>query len=215
MKHPLDIALERTLPVVAMPRYGDFEPLRENGQRLLIGSNGLFLEVRRAWVYAITEGGELEAGLSTPFGRVEPVFDLTCGTMPRELMDEFVAFARSQLPNEAAGCIVLDTRSGTFELRLHRASVSSSAHIEYRAQALAEHEALVVDVHSHGRLAAGFSALDDLDDRGSTKIAVVVGRLDRPAEEGVELAVRLCLNGVIGQVLSGHWSSQGAFVCQT
>jgi PRTRC genetic system protein A len=75
---------------------------------------------------------------------------------------------------------------------------------------LRSHEALVVDLHSHGIAPAGFSAQDDLDDCGATKVAVVVGRLDRKAGgRCADIAVRLVLNGLLLPLLYDEWKEEG------
>jgi len=210
--HPLDLALQQTLPVMGMPLHGCFERLAANGQRLIIGSNGVFVESRRAWLHAVAHCGVVDPAMRMPFGEVPTFLDLPYGLLPRELISRFVEIARNRFPNEVAGAVVLDTREGSFELRIHEDSGASPSHVAYRAQPLRSHEALVVDIHSHGALPAGFSRQDDLDDRGSTKIAAVVGRVDEPSPE---IAVRLCLNGVHRPLLSGRWSEEGLVECAT
>jgi PRTRC genetic system protein A len=208
--HPLDVALRETLPIATMPRFGEFQPLSASGQRLLLGENGLFLEVRRPWLHAIAECGVVDAGLRLPFGRVKPQLELPFGLLPRVLVDQFIRVARERLPNEVAGAIVLDTERAEFELRIHEADEASAARIDYRALPLRSHEALVVDLHSHGIAPAGFSAQDDLDDCGATKVAVVVGRLDRKAGgRCADIAVRLVLNGLLLPLLYDEWKEEG------
>jgi PRTRC genetic system protein A len=56
---------------------------------------------------------------------------------------------------------------------------------------LQDGEEIAVDLHTHGRLPAWFSATDDADDRG-IKIAGVFGHLHEPVPTA---AFRLVLNG--------------------
>ena len=49
---PRDMALQALTPTVMVPRFGCFEPLSQPGHRFLVGQNGEWLEVRRAWMYA-------------------------------------------------------------------------------------------------------------------------------------------------------------------
>lgn len=208
MSHPLDDALLATMPVVPMPRYGVLTPLARAGQRLLIGRNGMFMEVRRAWVHAIVPCGALDAPIALPYGDVAPKLELPYGPVPKALVDAFIEVAREHLPNEVAGGVVLDERAQQFELRIYGSEVASEARVDYRARPLGEHEVLMVDLHSHGRLPAVFSAQDDRDDAGCTKIAVVVGGVGI-AGDSVEFSARLCLNGVLLPLESGYWTAQG------
>lgn len=209
MTDPRDLALLQTLPPVPVPRFGALDPLGENGQRLLLADNGVFLEVRRAWLHAVCCCGQIDAGIPLPFGKVEEGLSLPFGAIPRRLLDRFVEVARQRLPNEAAGGIVLDTATGQFDLRIYESSHCSAARIDYLAAPLGETESLVVDIHSHGSAPAGFSAQDDMDDSGTTKFAVVVGSLDRTATRSAQIAIRLYLNGLTVPVEFGCWSPEG------
>ncbi|HQR21912.1 MAG TPA: PRTRC system protein A [Burkholderiaceae bacterium] len=210
MIHPLDAALLAALPTLPMPCYGEFTPLDESGQRLLLGSNGVFLEVRRPWLHAVAECGWIDPCLRLPYGTVTPRIELPHGALPRALVDEFLAVARERLPNEVAGAMVLDLRTGAISLRVHADEDAGPARVRYHMERLAAHESLVVDIHSHGALGAGFSAQDDDDDAGATKIAVVVGRVE---DEQPQIAVRLCLHGVFLPLTSGRWTNTGAIRC--
>jgi PRTRC genetic system protein A len=64
----------------------------------------------------------------------------------------------------------------------------------YRPPLLPVGTHIVCDIHSHGTGPAFFSATDDLDDAHSTKIAIVIGRLDRPY--GPVIEGRLCAAGM-------------------
>jgi PRTRC genetic system protein A len=70
---------------------------------------------------------------------------------------------------------------------------SSDLHVKTILPILAEGEHMVLDIHSHGRFPAGFSPVDDKDDRGENKVAFVVGNLDK---ETVTMDSRLCLEGL-------------------
>jgi PRTRC genetic system protein A len=208
MSHPLDDALLATLPVVPMPRYGSLMPLTSAGQRLLVGRNGVFMEVRRAWLHAIVPCGELDAAIALPYGDVVPKLDLPYGPVPKALVDAFIEVARQHLPNEVAGGVVFDELAQQFELRIHGSEAASEARVDYRTGRLGEHEVMMVDLHSHGRLPAVFSAQDDRDDAGSTKVAVVVGGVESSGGP-VQFAVRICLNGLLLHLDSGYWTGQG------
>ena|SRR5882724_894088 len=63
----------------------------------------------------------------------------------------------------------------------------------YELPDLKHGEVIVADIHSHGLYGAGFSAKDDVDDAGATRLALVVGKVNADAPE---VDARLCLNGL-------------------
>jgi PRTRC genetic system protein A len=93
-------------------------------------------------------------------------------------------------------------------MRLERLEELSTgcSHVRYMRPVLDEDEHLVVDIHSHGRLAAFFSSEDDRDDRGEFKIAGVVGNCDR---ERCSTTFRLCANGLLLPLAFGAENSKG------
>jgi len=66
-------------------------------------------------------------------------------------------------------------------------------HVNVNLPTLEEDEHMVMDLHSHGLTEAFFSRTDNKDDRGATKIAGVIGNLDKPEATA---SFRLCANGV-------------------
>lgn len=66
-------------------------------------------------------------------------------------------------------------------------------HVNVNLPTLEEDEHMVMDLHSHGLTEAFFSRTDNKDDRGATKIAGVIGNLDKPE---VTASFRLCANGM-------------------
>lgn len=190
MIDPRDTALRRACPIVSMPRYGELPPL-ENGQRLVLGCNGLFLEVKSPWLRCCTRIAELPRRLPLGFGEVAERLSFTFGTIPLALLHEFIAIARDALPNEVAGALVYDCDSRALSLRMHRPIAASASSIRYRIAAMAAHELLAIDLHSHGRLDAFWSGTDDADDRG-IRVCGVFGRVDRARPSA---RFRLALNG--------------------
>ena len=49
MIDPRDAALQRTCPTVAAPRFGTL-PEMENGQRVVVAANGVFIQVKLDWL---------------------------------------------------------------------------------------------------------------------------------------------------------------------
>jgi PRTRC genetic system protein A len=188
-----DIALAASFPVASVPKFGDFSPLKQSGQRLLVAGNGFFLEVRRSWLYAVQRCGLPVGGVRYPFGRVRQCVELSFGRLPSEQVRQFIAVAREHCPLEVAGVIVYSATGGLLQLRLCESEQAGLCRVRYRVPTLASDEDIVADIHSHGGAEAGFSATDDVDDAGATRFAIVVGEVDTSKPQ---VAVRLCLNGL-------------------
>lgn len=188
-----DLALARSFPVLSVPKFGKFDPLETNGQRLLVTGNGFFLEVRRDWLYAVQPCGIPLGMVRYPFGELVPTIRLAFGKVPRALVNEFIAIARKALPHEIAGAIVFNATTGKLDLRICDSLHASVAHVQYAMPKLIPGESIAVDIHSHGLLPTRFSITDDKDDASATKLAVVVGRVDT---EQPEVDARLCLSGL-------------------
>lgn len=190
----LDLALLKGAPVVVAPVKCQFQPLQENGHRFVMGAGGIFLEVRRPWLHAIQLVAPI-TDVTTPYGTVTPKLDLAFGRLGVALpqMKEFAAHAMAASPIEAAGAIIWNSRDDTW--RIDYPSVigeATASSIQFEQPQLAEHEHLVIDVHSHGVLGAFFSTVDDADDAGTVKISGVYGNLDRTPT----VAFRLCVLGL-------------------
>lgn len=184
-----DLAIQATCPVVTMPRFGELgqQPL---GQRMVLGSNGLFVQMRTPWLECTTRSGDV--GMRLPFGQVREAMRFAFGGIPRALLEAFIEQARAALPNEVAGALVFDTRTGGLRLSMHQALAAGPGHVRYWIEELAEHEVLAIDLHSHGRLPAFWSAEDDRDDQG-VRVCGVFGNLDR---ERPSARLRLVVNGL-------------------
>ena len=188
---PRDQMLQQLTPTVMVPRFGALEPLQRVSHRFLQGANGLFLEVRRAWLYARVK--LQEAGpVAMPYGEVSEAFEMTCGPVPLDLIQRFSGSARTQCPNEAACWVVWNEQSGAFSLRDVGVREVSAGHIHFDRPRLEDGEHLVLDMHSHGRSGAFFSRTDNEDDKGEVKLAIVLGDCDKMTQSTV---VRLCLLG--------------------
>jgi PRTRC genetic system protein A len=191
--HKLDAALASSFPMMTIPKYGVFNRLDKNGQRLLVAENGFFIEVRRDWLYAIQPCGHHAPLMRFPFGSIKPVIELDFGAVPKRLIDEFIAMARLVAPDELAGVMIYDRISGLLDLRICKSQEVSSTRVKYEMPLLQYGESVAVDIHSHGDTGAGFSLTDNQDDQAATKIAVVVGTV---RSSTMDVAARLCLQGV-------------------
>ena len=191
MTDPRDEALQRACPVLAAPSFGVL-PAMENGQRVIVASNGVFLQVKRDWLDCVEHLGGIDAAMPLPYGKITPSVRFTFGTIPIALLDAFIATDRAGLPNEIAGGLIYSAQRGTLRLAIYEPLHSFAHGIEYRMPLLARDESIAVDLHTHGLLPAFWSATDDEDDR-SVKVSGVFGNLDRDQPSA---AFRLVLNGM-------------------
>lgn len=187
---PRDVALQQTCPCVSMPMFGALPEL-DAGQRMLLGRNGVFLQMRTPWLDCTTRVGQLAERLPLPYGDVVERIAFSFGAIPIRLLECFVEAARAALPDEVAGALIYDEYAQTLSLRIHEGLDVGRGHVRYRIGNLGEGEALAVDLHSHGRLGAFWSADDDRDDNG-VRVCGVFGNVDRAAPTA---KFRLVLNG--------------------
>ena len=191
--HPLDPrdrALQASCPCLPVPRFGPLEPL-QRGQRTLVAHDGLYAELRLPWLHLITRLAELPPQPPLPYGAVQETLSLSFGRIPRALLHEFIAVGRAALPNEIAGGLIHDARHNTLRLVMFEAEASSPGSVRYRMPVLAQHESLVLDLHTHGCGRAFWSVDDDADDQG-IKLCGVFGELHR---EEPSARFRLAFNG--------------------
>jgi PRTRC genetic system protein A len=188
---PRDAVLRATCPVIGAPMFGALPPLEE-GQRMVLAGDGLYLQFKGTWLAVTTRVGDVAPGLRLPYGRLSEEMAFVFGTIPMTLIAEFIETARLALPNEAAGALIYRSSDATLSLRMHEPLDAGAGHIQYRIAELADDEVLAVDLHTHGRLPAFWSAVDNRDDLG-IRLCGVFGNLDR---ERPTAKFRLALNGV-------------------
>lgn len=188
-----DQLLQASRPTVMMPLHSELSPLQEDGERILIGKNGIFMEFRRPWLKACVKiQGPLP--VSVPYGPVTEYIELLCGTPPSELLNTFLAWSREAFPIEC-GAILTWKPGGRWNLRQVESTSASAAHLEFVRPPLDPDEHLIVDIHSHGAYDAHFSHTDNVQDAvGELKIAGVLGNVNRnrPSQ-----CWRLCFNEYI------------------
>ena len=187
-----DLALQLSCPVTSMPMFSPLPSLEHNGERLIIGRNGTFLEVRRPWARIVAQVGPA-VSTTVPFGAVEEVVEYTAGKLPRQLLGEFAEWAREESNVEIGAVITWNESTGEYLLRRSKSNHATSGSLDYELPQLAEGEHIVVDCHSHSRHGAFFSEVDDRDDRHAVKFAFVVGNCDTP---NPTTSARLCVRGV-------------------
>jgi PRTRC genetic system protein A len=194
-----DSALLTANPLIAMPRFGKFTPLENNGHRFVVGRNGLFVEVSRPWLYAMWPLTDRPITFPIPYGEVQATLRLLCGGIPDRLLALFHEQACKALPNETAAWITFDAGARVFRYHTLAASAYGPSRLDYITPHLGEDEHLVLDMHSHGRIPAFFSRDDDADDYGAYKLAAVLGGLDGAPE----WKLRLCLGGIFFEIERG------------
>ena len=196
--HPLDVILQSSRPTLPVPLHGELEDLADDGDRLLLASNGIFMEVRRRWVHARVR---IAAPLpvAVPWGKTKGFTKLICGTPPQHLLREFICFAKQVSPLEC-GAILTWREDGTWRLRILESEFASDSYLKFVRPALDEGEHFVVDVHSHGKYDAKFSKTDDIQDsNGELKIAGVYGFVSKPRPL---VSWRFCNNGLLSPAYS-------------
>jgi len=195
--HPMDRTLQQSLPTVMAPRFGKLAPLQTNGERLIAATNGMFLEARRPWIRIVRRIAEFRVATAIPYGAVEEATDLFCGRIPPDLIGRFARLAAYSIPNEVGAWIVWDCDSARFSLVPVKILSHGPGHLDYERPKLTDTESLVMDLHSHGRLPAFFSATDNADDRFDLKFALVVGSCGAATPS---MVLRLCAKGILEDV---------------
>lgn len=190
--NPIDLALQSVTPTVMVPKFGTFEPLLRAGHRFLVAADGLWLEVRRPWVY-FRRRLAAQTEVAMPYGALQEDFSLSFGTVPRNLVLSFADYARTRCPLECAAWVVWNEHTKEFDLRTLAETSVGNEHVDVVRPKLDDGEHLVVDLHSHGRLPAFFSSEDDNDDKGEVKISGVVGNCD---QDQLTVKFRFCANGL-------------------
>jgi len=201
---PRDIALQQACPCVSMPMFGPL-PTLACGQRMVLGRNGVFLQMRTPWLDCSTRVAQLAERLPLPYGLVHERIGFDFGAIPIRLLERFIERAREALPDEVAGALIYDQRLRSLSLRVHAGLDVGRGHVHYRIDDLREGEVLAVDLHSHGLHGAFWSAKDDRDDNG-VRVCGVFGNLDRARPTA---RFRLVLNGHFVN-LPNPWNSEGS-----
>ena len=188
-----DELLQKVTPSVMVPRFGDFEPLAANGHRFLVASDGMWLEIKRAWLYARIHCAPIQGHVPIPYGTVTPCVELLCGQIPKQIMEEFQEQAIAALPNETAATIIWHEQTGQMRLLPRVELKTGKAYVTIEAPILAPHEHLVMDIHSHGKFIAGFSSTDNKYDETGVYLAGVIGNVDT---DHPSYAYRVCALGM-------------------
>ncbi|KND57497.1 hypothetical protein BVER_05791 [Candidatus Burkholderia verschuerenii] len=192
-----DAALQRSFPSVMVPRREPVAPMLAAGERLLIGENGVFIEINLPWLSVVRRIAHYTVPTAIPYGRVVESTVLRCGAVPPELIGNFVSMARAEYPLETGAWIVWNVETGQFRLAPVNLLVQGTGSLKYERPELDSGELCVIDCHSHGAHPAFFSSTDNEDDRHETKFAFVVGNC---AAAMPSMAMRLCAKGIFEDV---------------
>lgn len=186
-----DAALQESCPTVIVPRYSDFVKSETIGDRLLIASNGVFIEVTRKWCYFIRDVGDLT--VTVPYGKMNERTQFLMSRIPRHLLREFNELAKRTPFVEVGASIFWHEETGVFRLAKSESIVASSSFLEYKIATMSPGEHLLVDCHSHADGPAFFSETDDADDLHSVKFSYVAGDCNKTI---LSTVMRLCVKGI-------------------
>lgn len=189
----IDSTLQAVTPTVMVPRFEPFRPMQESGHRFLAAMDGLWLEMKRPWLYAVLPVARQER-VAMPYGWLKAGISLSCGRIPSKIVSAFINEAMCTPDTEIAGGGIWNENSGEWRYERFVTVEASGGHVSYLRPRLQEGEHLVLDMHSHGGHPAFFSRTDDADDKGETKFAMVLGRASDTGAP--ELLVRLCAMGL-------------------
>lgn len=187
-----DAALQKALPTVMVPRFGQFEPLTKPGDRYLAAEDGLWVESCRPGIYAL-QPVALQNSVTMPYGRVSKTLKIAAGNLPASFITDFIPYAQANCPREVARALIWDGDDQSLTSVNLEPISSSSGHIDYRYPDLKPNQHVIADIHSHGTGEAFFSPGDNKDDKNDLKIAVVIGNVDSKA---ISAVARVCVRGV-------------------
>lgn len=179
---PRDTALQASLPVLCVPHDSGLPPLEAGQRRLLLASDGVYLQARSLVMLASVRIAQAEL----PYGPHAQAVVLTNGQIPAALISEAAQAARATPEKEIAAAVLWE--QGAYRLVFPEVISADAGHVSYRDQLDDAH--LVLDLHSHGRGGAYFSPTDDESDRSrpGPYIAAVFGRCDGQMEFVARLA---------------------------
>ncbi|OAI16239.1 hypothetical protein A1507_11815 [Methylomonas koyamae] len=172
------------------PLFGEKLPAPEPGKhRFVIGQEGVVIE-------AINEVLEVRLPVARsivklPYGALgEQGVRLRHGPIPITLLAAIEQKATSTCPDEWAGWVIWDVPHQRYELMEPEILSLGPGHVSYRNE-LPEGSAIVLDVHTHGRMPAFFSGVDDVSDQQGFYIAGVIGL----CHDRKNYATRMNVNG--------------------
>lgn len=187
--NPLDRALFSALPLVLAPRRDPLSPVEIGATRLVLASDGLYIEARTRVLHAC---GRIADADRLPYGPMEPFVTSLLGCDPSPLLDRAVQSATRSLPNEWAGVIVRQRD----DLALYEPPIlaSSPGRVRYDATSIDPLDVLW-DLHSHARMPAFFSGQDDADDLSCPSPCFLASVIGKCQQATPVWATRLVIGG--------------------
>jgi len=151
----------------------------------ILASNGLFIEAESPLIAARVPVAECEVRGLAP---IKPKVSLTYGSIPQRFFDLALDLFLADISSEHYAAVVGDA-GYHFYIPVQ---VKSASEVVYEVG-----KSVVLDLHSHGKMQAGFSPTDNRDETG-LKLYGVIGNLN--ATPVVKLRV-----GVYGYFQSLEW----------
>ncbi len=171
----------------------DFASVQAGEDKIVVASNGLFLNHSNTWISTQFKIAQPCASFSPPYGKADEFVKINLPKVPDEICRAVLDHFRSACPLEAACLISFNQQTKEYSLHFPHVIRATGAHISYRYPDLDRFESLVIDIHSHGLHKAFFSSTDQTDDHGSTKISMVIGNLN---QDEVSIASKIMVRGV-------------------
>lgn len=171
--HPLDLAAAVAAPLRASLHAGN--PDVVTGRKdYVAAADGLYVRARTPALNVSTR----IATATLPYAGISEYIVPANGPVPTALLREFADMAVADKEREIAAVIVADNTG--YRLIRVDGDDRSAGHVTYDDTGV-DDDALVIDLHSHGRLPAYFSGQDDRSDlsRRGPYLAMVVGQCDR------------------------------------
>jgi PRTRC genetic system protein A len=145
-----DMALQHSFPTVMVPRREPVASMVPSGERLLIGENGVFIEIDLPWLSLVRRIAHYSVPTAIPYGRVVESTVLRCGAVPPQLIGEFVEMARAAHPLETGAWVVWNAQTAQFRLAPVKVLARGTGSLKYERPELSPDEHHVIDCHSHG-----------------------------------------------------------------
>lgn len=167
--HPLDLALEAAAPLLPN-RFGGMQDVAEGAKQFVGAADGLYVRTATPALRVCAR----VAAAALPYAPLAQSIQPANGPVPISLVRSFLDMAAADREREIAA--VIEMHEGGYRLRQLETTDRSAAHVTYDDRQV-DDDTLVIDLHSHGRLPAYFSATDDASDlsRRGPYLAMVAG----------------------------------------
>lgn len=186
-----DVVLQRSCPILQAPKFSQFIPLEVPGERIVVASNGVFIEVHRKWGYFIRKAGQV--GVTVPYGEMSEATIIRTPALPKHLLKSFDQIAQEDPTVEVGASVVWNETTNEFRLVRSESILATGTKLKYRIPRLDDKDHIVIDCHSHGGGNPYFSPEDNEDDLHAVKLSYVVGRCHETNPTSV---MRICIKGI-------------------